>query len=162
MTSSLQNVHEICILMISSLEVTILNSSTDLYNCFICYTICHHLTKYHISLPDNFVDLNSLAIEECCYWQVIIQLSFLSYQALDKNYSTFTLDEIKTACPQIDEVSEVLNGFGLFQAMQHFGIKKTITMNFAYLSLQEFLAAYYNSWLYLIMTSFVYFRIIWS
>ena len=127
-------------------KFTVPNSSSDLYDCFICFTIRHHLAKYHISLPGSFVDLNSLAIEECRYWKVIIQLSLLSYQALDKDkdQSTFTLDEIKATCPQIDEVPEALNGFGLLQAVQEFG---TTTMNFAHLSLQEFLAAYYISWL---------------
>ena len=55
------------------------------------------------------------------------------------------LDEIKAAYLQIDEVPEALNGFGLLQAVQHFGVKKTTTMNFAHLSLQQFLAAYYIS-----------------
>ena len=120
--------------------VVLPNSSTELYNCFICHTIRHHLAKHQISLPDNFTDLSSL---EGPYRKVLQQLSFLAYKALDKNQLIFTLDEVKAVCPQIDKVPEALNGFGLLQAMQHLDIKKYTTLNFVHFSLQEFLAAYY-------------------
>ena len=123
-------------------EITLLNCSTELYNYFICHTIRHHLAKYQICLCDSFLHLNSL---EEPYGKVIKQLSFLSYNALDKNQLTFTLDEIKTVCPQIDEIPEALNGFGLLQAVQYFGIKKIITFNFVHFTVQEFLAAYHIS-----------------
>ena len=120
--------------------VVLPNNSTELYNYFICHTIRHHLAKHGILLHDNFVDLSSL---EEPYKRVMQQLSLLSYQALDKNKLTFTLDEIKSVCPEIDEIPGALNGFGLLHAVQHFGIKKNTTLNFAHLSLQEFLAAYH-------------------
>ena len=115
-------------------------SSTELYKYFICHTIRHYLGKKGISLHDSFEDLNTL---EAPYRQIIKQLSFLSYQALDKSQLTFTLDEIKTACPRIEEIPEALNGFGLLQAVVYFGIKKNTTLNFVHLSVQEFLAAYH-------------------
>ena len=119
------------------------NSSTNLYNYFICHTIRHHLKKHQISLPDNFVDLDSLKEP---YRTVVQQLSFLSYKALGKNQLTFTLDEIKIVCPQIDEIRGAFNGFGLLQAVQHSDVSKTThTLNFVHFSLQEFLAAYYIS-----------------
>ena len=120
--------------------VVLPSSSIELYNYFICHTIRHHLAKHKILLHENFVDLSSL---EEPYQQIIKQLSFLSYKALGKNQLTFTLDEIKTVCPQIDEIPEALNGFGLLQAVQHFGIKKKTTLNFVHLTVQEFLASYY-------------------
>ena len=123
-------------------EITLLNCSTELYNYFICHTIRHHLAKYQIHLCDSFLHLSSL---EEPYGKVIKQLSFLSYNALDKNQLTFTLDEIKTVCPQIDEIPEALNGFGLLRAVQYFGIKKIITFNFVHFTVQEFLAAYHIS-----------------
>ena len=56
----------------------------------------------------------------------------------------FTLDEIKLACPDILAIPGAINGFGLLQAVQHFGLTcKTITFNFLHLSIQEFLAAYH-------------------
>ena len=119
--------------------IILANSSTELYNHFICHTIRHHLTKYHI-LHDNFVDLSVL---EDPYRQVIQQLAFLSYKALEKNQLTFTLVEIKTVCPQIDEIPGALNGFGLLYVVEHFGIKQNTTLNFVHLTVQEFLAAYH-------------------
>ena len=119
--------------------IILANSSTELYNHFICHTIRHHLAKYRI-LHDNFVDLSVL---EDPYRQVIQQLAFLSYRALEKNQLSFTLVEIKTVCPQIDEIPGALNGFGLLQAVEHFGIKQNTTLNFVHLTVQEFLAAYH-------------------
>ena len=121
-------------------ETTLPNHAIELYNYFICHTIRHYLAKYQISLPDSFIDLNTL---EEPYKKVIQQLSLLSYQALNNSQLTFTLDKIKAACPQIDEIPEALNGFGLLQAVQHFGFKKTTTLNFVHFTVQEFLAAYH-------------------
>ena len=123
-------------------EVTLLNSSTELYNHFICHTIRHHLAKHKILLWDSFIDLSSL---EKPYGKFIQQLSFLSYNALDKNQLIFTLDEVKTVCPQIYGIPEALNGFGLLQAVQYFGIKKSIALSFVHFTVQEFLAAYHIS-----------------
>ena len=125
-------------------EITLPSSSTELYNCFICHTIRYHLAKYQIQLPDSFIDLNSL---ENPYRQVIIQLSVLSYEALNENKLTFTLEEVKNACPEVDEIPEALTirGFGLLQAVQHFGSKMNITLNFVHFTVQEFLAAYHIS-----------------
>ena len=121
-------------------ESALPNNSVQLYNYFICHTIRHYLAKYQISLLESFIDLNTL---EEPYKKVIQQLSFLSYQALNKSQLTFTLDEIRAACPQIDEIPEALNGFGLLQAVQHFGFKNTTTLNFVHFTVQEFLAAHH-------------------
>ena len=124
-------------------DVTLPSGSTKLYNCFICHTIRHHLAKYEIHLPDNF-DLNNL---EEPYRQVIVQLSVLSYKALNENKSTFTLDEVTSACSQVDKIPPALmtNGFGLLQAVRCFGLKMNTTLNFVHFTVQEFLAAYYIS-----------------
>ena len=124
-------------------NVTLPSGSTKLYNCFICHTIRHHLAKYEIHLPDNF-DLNNL---EEPYRQVIVQLSILSYKALNEKKSTFTLDEVTSACPQINKIPPALmiNGFGLLQAARCFGLKMNTTLNFVHFTVQEFLAAYYIS-----------------
>ena len=124
--------------------VVLPNNSTELYNYFICHTIRHHLAKHGIFLQDDFVDLSSL---EEPYKLIMQRLAFLSYNALNKNKLTFTLDEIKTVCPQIDQIPGALNGFGLLQAVQHFVIKKITTLNFVHFSLQEFLAAYHVTYL---------------
>ena len=120
-------------------RVTIPDSSTELYNYFICHTIRHHLYKSKINLSDSFVDLDSL---EKPYRQLIQQLSSLSYDALAEGQSTFTLDDIKDLCPQIESSGEI-NCFGLLQAVQHFGFTNNIVLTFSHLTIQEYLAAYH-------------------
>ena len=58
----------------------------------------------------------------------------------------FTLDEITAACPDIAAIPGAINGFGLLQAVQNFGLyAKTMTLNFIHFTMQEFLAAHYIS-----------------
>ena len=122
-------------------RITLPDSSTELCSYFICHTIRHHLAKSHVTFDDDISNLENLREP---YKKVIQQLSHLSYEALSKNQLTFTLDEIKTACPQIAEITGAINCFGLLQAIQHPGVKKTsTTFNFIHFSLQEFLAAYH-------------------
>ena len=61
----------------------------------------------------------------------------------------FTLDEIKATCSGIAAaVPGAINGFGLLQAVQHFGLTgKTVTFNFLHFTIQEFLAAYHMTYL---------------
>ena len=121
--------------------VVLPNSSTELYNYFICHTIHHHLAKYGVFVNDDILDLYNF---EQPYKKIIQQLSFVSYEALNKNQLTFTLDEVKTVCPQINEIPGAINCFGLLQAIQYPGIMKmTTTLSFIHFSLQEFLAAYH-------------------
>ena len=113
-------------------------NSTELYDYFICHTIWRHLTKCgHTITITNLTDLPEP------YSKVIQQLSKLSLEALNDNKLIFTLDEIKAACPDITAIPEAINGFGLLQAVKHFGrIGTTMTFNFMYFSIQEYLAAY--------------------
>ena len=67
---------------------------------------------------------------------MVLQLAKLSLEALDNNKLTFTLDDIKAACPDIMVVPGALNGFGLLQAIKHFGLTgTTMTFNFLHLSI---------------------------
>ena len=117
------------------------NSSTQLYNYFICHTIRHHLAKHSVVPNGNILDLNDF---EEPYKNVIQQLAILSYEALDKSQLTFSLDEVKAVCPQIDKIPGAINCFGLLQAVQHPGVMTMTTMvSFVHFSLQEFLAAYH-------------------
>ena len=121
--------------------VVLPNSSTELYNYFICHTIRHHLAKHGVFIDDDILDLNSF---EQPYKDVIQQLAILSYEALNKSQLTFSLDEVKVVCPQIDKIPGAINCFGLLQAVQYPGIMKMTTMlSFIHLSLQEYLAAYH-------------------
>ena len=118
--------------------ISLPKSSVDLYQYFICLTICRHLAKSSHNLDNTTTDLTKLP-EPCK--TIIDQLSKLSLKALNNNQLVFTLDEVKVACPGI---TESIDGFGLLQAIQHFSLTgKTMTFNFIHFSIQEFLAAYH-------------------
>ena len=117
------------------------NNSTELYNHFICLTICRHLAKYGHSLDNTITDLTNLP-DPCN--KIIQQLSKFSLEALNHNRLVFTFDEIKTACPDIVIIPGAINGYGLLQAIQHFSLTgKTMTFNFLHFSIKKFLAAHH-------------------
>ena len=121
--------------------VSLPNNSTALYSHFICLTICRYLAKYGHSLDNTITDLTNLPDP---YNKIIQQLSKFSLEALNNNRLVFTFDEIKAACPDIAVIPGAINGFGLLQAIQHFGLTgKTMTFNFLHFSIQEFLAAHH-------------------
>ena len=117
-------------------------NSTELYRHFICSTICRHLSKFG-NLTSEITDLTDLPDP---YNGIIQQLSKLSLEALNRNKLTFTLHDVTAACPDIAAIPGAINGFGLLQAVQHFGLyAKTMTLNFIHFTIQEFLAAHYIS-----------------
>ena len=117
------------------------NNPTQLYNYFICLTLCRHLAKSGISLENNITDLNSLP-EPC--GTIVQQLSKLSFEFLNDNKLIFTFDEVKSVCPDIESVPGAITGFGLLQTVHHYGLTgKMMTFNFVHFSIQEFLAAYH-------------------
>ena len=118
-------------------------TSTELYHHFICSTICRHLSKWGNPLRQNITNLTGFPEP---YNTIVNQLSVFSLQALNNNKLIFTLDEITSACPNILTVPGGINGFGLLQAVQHFGLyAKMMTLNFIHFTVQEFLAAHYIS-----------------
>ena len=120
------------------------SNSTELYHHFICSTIARHLSKFGNPLASNKITNLSDLPEP--YNRIIKQLSKLSLEALNNNKLIFTLDEITVACPDIAATPEAINGFGLLQAVQHFGLyAKTMTLNFLHFTIQEYLAALYIS-----------------
>ena len=130
-------------LHLCKIGISLPRNSTELYHHFICSTICQHLSKLGNLLVDDITDLTDLPEP---YNRIIKQLSMLSLEATNKNKLIFTLDEIKAACPDITTIPGAINGFGLLQAVQHFGLyTKTMTLNFVHFTVQEFLAAHYTS-----------------
>ena len=122
-------------------------NSAQLYNYFICLTICRHLKKHAHRLQGNTTELTKLPnltdLPEP-YNKIIQQLSKLSLEALNDDKLIFTLDEIKAACPDITAIPGAIKGFGLLQAVEHFGLTGTMTtFNFLHFSLQEYLAAHH-------------------
>jgi len=117
------------------------SNSTQLYNYFICLTICRHLAKFGHPLDNTITDFAKLPEP---YNTIIQQLSKLSLKGLNNNKLIFTLEEMRAACPGIEAIEGALNGFGLLQVVQHFGLTgKMMTFNFIHFSIQEFLAAYH-------------------
>ena len=122
-------------------------NSAELYDYFICITIYRHLAKSGNNFCDiitEFTELPRLTdLPEPCS-RIIQQLSKLSLEALSDNKLIFTLNEIKSACPDIAATPEAINGLGLLQSVQHYGlIGTTMTFNFLHFSIQEYLAAHY-------------------
>ena len=133
----------VILLYLYKLGVPLPKNSTELYHHFICSTICRHLSKVGDPLTHTITDLTNLPDP---YNRIIKQLSKLSLEALNRNKLIFTLDEITAACPNIAAIPGAINGFGLLQAVQHFGLyTKTMTLSFIHFSIQEFLAAHYIS-----------------
>ena len=113
----------------------------ELYSTFICVTISRHLAKHKKRLEINNTELANLPEP---YNKIIHQLAKLSLEALNSNKLTFSFNEIKTACPDITDIPGAINGFGLLEAVQYFGITgTTMTFNFLHFSIQEYLAAYH-------------------
>ena len=135
--------HMVVLLFLYKKGIPLPNNSTELYNHFICLTICRHLAKYGHPLDNTITNLSDLPDP---YKKIIQQLSKFSLEALNNNKSIFTFDDIKLACLDIVTIPEAINGFGLLQAIQHFGLTgKTMTFNFLHFTIQEFLAAHYVS-----------------
>ena len=133
----------VILLYLFKLGFSLPKNSTELYRHFICSAICRHLSKVGNPLTHNITDLNHLPKP---YKRIIQQLSMLSLEALNNNKLIFTLHEITAACPDIAAIPGAINGFGLLQAVQHFGLyAKTMTLHFIHFTVQEFLAAHYIS-----------------
>ena len=131
----------VVLLYLYKLGIALPKNSTELYHHFICSTICRHLSKFGSPLTQNITDLSDLPEP---YNRIIKQLSNLSLQALNYNKLVFTLHELTAACPDIAAIPGAINGFGLLQAIQHFGLyAKKMTLNFIHFTIQEFLAAHY-------------------
>ena len=133
-------VNMVILLYLYKLGIPLPKNSIELYHHFICSTINRHFSKFG---KDNITDLTNLPDP---YNRIIQQLSKLSLEALNNNQLVFTLEEITAACPDIAAIPGAINGFGLLQAVQHFGLyAKTMTLNFIHFTIQEFLAAHYIS-----------------
>ena len=119
------------------------DNSTDMHNNFICAAIHQNLLKLKVTLSQNIIDINKFPDP---YGKFLNQLSEWSLLALHKNKLTFTLDEIKTVCPEIENIPGAISGFGLLRTVEHFNfLGTTKTLNFVHFSIQEFLAANYIS-----------------
>ena len=133
----------VILLYMCKLGISLPSSSFELYHHFICCSISRHLSRFGNPLTSNITNLTDLPEP---FSRIIKQLLKLSLEALNSNKLIFTLDEITAACPDIVATPGAINGLGLLQAVQHFGLyAKTMTLNFIHFTIQEYLAAYYIS-----------------
>ena len=131
------------LLYLYKIKLVLPDNSTDMYNIFICTAIHQNLLKHKVTLNKNILDINKFPDP---YGKFLNQLSEWSLLALHKNKLTFSLDEIKTVCPEIENIPGAINGFGLLRTVEHFNVLGTTkTFNFVHFSIQEFLAANYIS-----------------
>ena len=117
---------------------------TEMNESFILHTVYRHMEKDDI--PTSSV-AKLTDFPEAVY-DIVYKSSKLAFQGLQNNQLVFTFDEIKQVCPEVDVTLGTLNGFGLLQAVQHYpvkGVGVTVSFNFLYLTMQEFLAAWYIS-----------------
>ena len=133
----------VILLYLYKMGIPLPKNATELYHHFICSAICRHLSKFGKLHTGDITDLSNLPEP---YNRIIKQLSKLSLEAVNNNKLIFTLDEITAACPDIAAIPGAIDGFGLLQAVHHFGLyAKTMTLNFIHSTIQEYLAALYIS-----------------
>ena len=133
--------HMVVLLFLYKKGIPLPKNSTELYNHFICLTICRHLAKYGHPLDNTITNLSDLPDP---YNKIIQQLSKFSLEAINNNRLIFSYDDIKAVCPDVVAIPGAINGFGILQVIQHFGLTgKTMTFNFLHFTIQEFLAAHH-------------------
>ena len=120
---------------------------TEMNQFFILHTIYRHLKRYKLTPPGSVGKLKNLPKPVL---DIVYKLSELAFKGLQENKLVFTFDEIKQACPYIDETVGAINGFGLLQAVEHYPHKEaaagtTKSFNFLHFTMQEFLAALHVS-----------------
>ena len=131
----------VILIFLYKMGIPLPSDSSSIYHHFICLTICRHLVKSGRPLKNSIKQLADLPEP---YSKIVKQLSKLALQALNNNQLVFTYEEIEAACPDVIATPEAINGFGLLQAVQHFGLTgETTTFNFLHLTIQEYLAANY-------------------
>ena len=116
---------------------------TEMNESFIIHTIYRYLKQHvepSLGVLCKLLDLPKPILD------VICKLSQIAFNGLQENQLVFTLDEITKMCPDIKDKPEVVNGFGLLQAVQHYpqeGAGETASFNFLHYTMQEFLAAFH-------------------
>ena len=119
---------------------------TQLNEKFILHTIYRHMNKQNVQQLSPLGQLSD--IEDSQHRSFIYQLAKLAYNGVQENKLVFTLEEMKQACPQMDNVPDGISGFGLLQSVKHFakgGVGIATSFNFTHYTFQEYLAAFYVS-----------------
>ena len=136
----------LAILMFLFQQGTLPETLTKLNELFVIHTIYRSLKKTHKQYMSNLVQ--SLADLPEKYYNVICKLSKLAYEGVKHHQLVFTSDEIMLICPEISDMPDVTNGFGLLQAVPYYstvGAGTTTSYSFLHFTMQEYLAALHVS-----------------
>ena len=118
---------------------------TEMNELFVIHTIYRHLTKQRKLSYMKIDKITDLPEPELT---IVYQLSKLAYKGLCNSQLVFTYDEMKEACPLVDETPGAINGFGLLQTVECYhqkGVGKVPSLNFIHFTMQEYLAALHVS-----------------
>ena len=118
---------------------------TEMNESFIIHTVYRHLKRYK---PSSLEVLNKLSDLPKPILNVIHKISQIAFKGLQENQLVFTVDEIKSVYPYINDEQGAINGFGLLQTVQHYpqvGAGETASFNFLHYTMQEYLAAFHVS-----------------
>ena len=118
---------------------------TEMNESFVIHTVYRHMEKSKFPKPDCIKHLNDIPQK---LLEIIWKLAELAFNGLQNNQLVFPYDKLKDVCPEVCDVPEATDGFGLLQTVEHYpqkGAGTTTTYNFLHLTMQEYLAAYYVS-----------------
>ena len=117
------------------------NNSSELYDTFIAFTICHHLQKQN-KVKSSFVKLEDLPTE--CK-ALLFNLAHFAFLTLKNEKKVFSKEDFEIICPSL--ATSELETLGIVKFVDYFSIDKCkdCTFSFLHLSIHEYLAAYYIS-----------------
>ena len=117
-------------------------TEVTLYEIFIIKTITHFLQANNEDV--SLLTVSCLVDLPQPYYQFVMELCQFAFLALQNHELVFSLSEFETACPKLSCVYK--NGLGLLKPtpllklQEHF---KQKTLQFIYIAIQEYMAAYY-------------------
>ncbi|XP_065897326.1 NACHT, LRR and PYD domains-containing protein 3-like [Dysidea avara] len=136
----------LAILMYLFKQDTLPENLTELNKLFAIHTIYRSMNKTRGQSTSNISsELRNLPIKD---YNVICKLCKLAYEGVTSHQLVFASDEIMQKCPEISDVPDAVNGFGLLEAVPHYFTMEagtTTSYSFLHFTMQEFLAAYHVS-----------------
>ena len=104
---------------------------TEINELFVMHTIYRHLIKQRQLSYMKIDKITDLPEPELT---IVYQLSKLAYKGLCNSQVVFTHDEIKEACPKVNEIPGAINGFGLLETVECYywkGVGKSLSLKMA-------------------------------
>jgi len=117
----------------------LLNDEIELYERFISLTVSRFLQKL-----DNSISNTALCFQDFpkVHHNYLVDLSKLAFETMKNQMYVFTNKDIEKLSNFAHSISD-LQGLGLLNSIQYTNYKQKISKYISYLSIQEYLAAYY-------------------